>query len=309
MIGSLGRLVILMYHRVLAQPDPYHAGDVDAAAFDWQLTVLKRYFNVLPLKEAAERLQRGTLPARAVCITFDDGYADNLEIALPILQRHQLHATFFVATGYLDGGRMWNDTVIEALARATGEHLDLSTLGLGSYSITTTSARIHATRELLGQLKYLSTAERLHKSAGIAASVGQHLPDNLMMTSAQLCTLSKAGMEIGAHTISHPILSRVSDHTSRSEIEGSIQRLRELLGHNITTFAYPNGRPNTDYGLRDVENVRRAGIQVAVSTAWGYANSRMDRHQLARIAPWDTTPTRFALRIFRSYFGSPPSVL
>lgn len=309
MLGFQNRLVILMYHRVLAHPDSYHPGDVDAAAFDWQLAVLKRYFNVLPLTEAAERLKCGALPTRSVCITFDDGYADNVEIALPILQRHQLHATFFIATGYLNGGRMWNDTIVEALARATGERLDLTSLGLGTHPITDTAARIKATRALLAQLKYLQPEDRLNKSVKIASVVGQNLPDNLMMTTTQLHTLSQAGMEIGAHTINHPILARVSDHESRAEIEGSIHRLHELLGRSISSFAYPNGRPHTDYGSRDVENVRRAGIQVAVSTAWGYANSSMDRHQLARIAPWDTTPTRFALRILRSYFGAAPSVL
>lgn len=309
MLGFRDRLVILMYHRVLARPDPYHAGDVDAEAFDWQLAVLKRYFNVLPLTEAAERLKRSALPPRAVCITFDDGYADNVEIALPLLQRHQLHATFFIAAGYLDGGRMWNDTVIEALARTSGETLDLTKSGLGTYGVANDVARVGAIKELLGRLKYLQPEDRLHKSTVIAEAVGKSLPDHLMMTTAQLRRLSKAGMEIGAHTMSHPILSSLSDEASRTEIEGSITRLRELLGQEIPTFAYPNGRPGKDYGRRDVENVGRAGIRVAVSTAWGYANSSMDSHQLARIAPWDATPARFALRVFRSYFGAPPAVL
>lgn len=309
MFGFHDRLVILMYHRVLAQPDPYHAHDVDAEAFDWQLAILKRYFNVLPLTEAAERLKRRALPPRAVCITFDDGYADNVDVALPLLQRYQLHATFFIATGYLDGGRMWNDTVIEALARATGPILDLTLLGLGTYGLTDVAARLRAIKELLARLKYLQPEERLHQSAMIAATVGQSLPNNLMMTTAQLQRLDKAGMGIGAHTMSHPILALLPDETSRAEIEGSINQLGELLNQKIQTFAYPNGRPGKDYGRRDVEHVRRAGIQVGVSTAWGYANATMDCQQLARIAPWETTSARFALRIFRSYFGTPPSVL
>lgn len=308
MLGFNDRLVTLMYHRVLARPDPFYSWDVDTVAFDWQLAVLKRYFNVLPLTEAVERLQRKTLPPRAVCITFDDGYADNYEIALPILQRHQLHATFFIATGYLDGGRMWNDTLVEAV-RVAGDTLDLTSLGLGTYALTDIAARVRAAKALLKLLKYLQPAERMQKTAEIAAVIGQKLPDNLMMTSAQLQALSKAGMAIGAHTMSHPILLRVSDQESRREIEGSVSRLRELLGHDISTFAYPNGQPGKDYGLRDVENVRRSGIKAAVSTAWGYANASTDVHQLARIAPWDTTPARFALRVFRSYFGAPAALL
>lgn len=309
MLGFRDRLVILMYHRVLAQPDIYHTGDVDAAAFDWQMAILQRYFNVLPLTEAAERLRTRSLPPRAVAITFDDGYADNVEIALPILQRHKLHATFFIATGYLNGGRMWNDTIIEAIARAPQAHLDLTHLGLGTYFLPEDGARVRVIRELLGRLKYLEPQERLRISQAIADTAGQKLPHDLMMTTAQLRTLSAAGMGIGAHTISHPILSRVSDDESRREIDGSIKELRELLGQEIRTFAYPNGRPGTDYARRDVEIVSSTGIRVAVSTAWGYANSDTDSHQLARIAPWDATPVRFALRIFRSYFGSPPIVV
>ncbi len=308
MLGFHDRLVILMYHRVLARPDPFYSWDVDAKTFDWQLAVLKRYFNVLSLTDAAERLPRQALPPRAVCITFDDGYADNFEIALPILQRHHLHATFFIATGYLDGGRMWNDTVVEAL-RVASETLDLTALGLGSYLLPDAAARVRAAKELLKRLKYLQPEERLQKTAGIAAAIGRNLSDNLMMTTAQLRALSTAGMEIGAHTVNHPILLRVSDDASRVEIEESVGRLRELLGRDISTFAYPNGQPGRDYGRRDVENVRRAGIKTAVSTAWGYTNARMDVHQLARIAPWDATPSRFALRVFRSYFGAPPLLL
>jgi len=306
--GFRDRLAILMYHRVLSTPDPFHAGDVDALAFDWQLSVVKRYFNVLPLTEAAERLKRGTLPRRAVAITFDDGYADNVEIALPILQRHGLHATFFIATDYLDGGRMWNDTVIEAIARAPTATLDLTALELGTHDIAEVAARARVIDTILGQLKYLPPAEREQKCNAIAVHIGTSLPDNLMMTTTQLRALHAAGMEIGAHTLRHPILARVSDEQARSEIVGSRDRLRDLLGHDISTFAYPNGRPGVDYGRRDVEIVRSAGFKVAVSTARGHANSNMDAHQLARIAPWDKTPLRFALRIFRCYLEAPPAL-
>ncbi len=185
MFGYRDRLAILMYHRVLAIPDPYHAGDVDAFAFDWQLSTVKRYFNVLPLTEAAERLKRGTLPRRAVAITFDDGYADNVEIALPILQRHGLHATFFIATDYLDGGRMWNDTVIEAVARASATSLDLTSLGLGIHDVAEVAARVRCINTLLGQLKYLPPFEREQKCSAIARHIGEPLPDHLTMTTAQ----------------------------------------------------------------------------------------------------------------------------
>jgi len=106
-------LTIFAYHRVLPMPDPLRPGEVVAEVFEEQMRFLSRHFAVLPLLEAARLLQKRNLPARACCITFDDGYADNLTVAQPILEKYQLPATVFVATGYLDGQRMFNDTVID----------------------------------------------------------------------------------------------------------------------------------------------------------------------------------------------------
>lgn len=309
MLGFSERLVILMYHRIFRAKDTYHPGDVDAETFDGQLALLKRFFNVLPLPEAAERLAQGSLPLRSVCITFDDGYADNVEVALPILQRHGLKATFFIATGYLDGGRMWNDTVIEAVASAKAEWLDLDNIGLGMHPLSNPASRMNTIGALLKQLKYLNPQEREQKCQAIANHVGQTLPDNLMMTTQQLLALRGAGMDIGGHTVTHPILAGISDAESQREIIGSVEKLRELLGTEVASFAYPNGRPGQDYTARDVGYVKQCGVKVAVSTAWGYADARMDQHQLARVAPWEVTPFRFGLRVARSFFGPPPKLL
>lgn len=309
MLGLNSRLVILMYHRVLRHPDPLRSWDVDAATFAWQLKTLDRWFNVLPLRVAVDLMRRRELPPRAICITFDDGYADNHDVALPLLQRHKMHATFFIATGYLDGGRMWNDTVLEALARFQGPVLNLEDIGLDSWPMATEGARVQSSRDLLRKMKYLTPPERIAQSMAIAARIGQPLPDNLMMTLRQVRDLHAAGMEIGAHTVSHPILARVSAQESLEEMTVSRNRLREILGVDVATFAYPNGNPGKDYLQRDAQNVRSAGFELAVSTAWGCAHSQSDMYQLARIAPWDATPARFALRIIRSYFGAPAATV
>jgi len=140
--GPLSRsLSILTYHRVVAEPDALVPDHVCAEEFDGQLAVLARWFRVLPLSEAVARLRAGTLPARAACVTFDDGYADNAHIALPLLLKRGLPATFFVAAGFLDGGRMWNDSVIEAIRAAQGDTLDARCAGLGALGIATLDER------------------------------------------------------------------------------------------------------------------------------------------------------------------------
>ena len=99
--GKKKKLFILIYHRVLDEPDFMRPGEVDKIKFAWQMELLSKYFNVLSMSDALEKIQKNTLPPRAVCITFDDGYADNYHNALPILKNNQLTATFFISSGYL----------------------------------------------------------------------------------------------------------------------------------------------------------------------------------------------------------------
>ena len=100
--GARARLSVLIFHRVFAQPDPLAPSEPDLPRFEHLLRWVSRWFQVLPLDEAVARLAAGTLPPRAAAITFDDGYADNAEVALPALQRAGLPATFFIATGFHD---------------------------------------------------------------------------------------------------------------------------------------------------------------------------------------------------------------
>lgn len=117
--ASSGRLLVLIYHRVHAERDPMFPGEVDRATFDWQMALLRRFCSPVRLEESLAALMAGTLPARAVAVTFDDGYADNAEVALPVLESHGISATFFIAPAFLDGGRMWNDSIVEAIRAHT----------------------------------------------------------------------------------------------------------------------------------------------------------------------------------------------
>lgn len=301
---SQGRLSILIYHRVLDQPDPLLSGDPDQETFRWQMQVISSLFNVLPLAEAATCLRDGTLPPRAACITFDDGYADNHDLALPILKEQGLPATFFVAAGYLDGGMMFNDRVLESIRRVPPGELNLKNLGLGMCRIESLSSRKAVIKEVIQKVKYLDGAERESKVSQLVAQCKVNLPDNLMLSSATLKTLDAAGMEIGGHTHTHPILSRLADQEAMDEIVKGKERLESLLGHRIRLFAYPNGKPGSDYFPKHAAMVRECGFEAAVSTAWGVSTQDRDPFQLARFTPWDTTPLRFAVRLLRNQFST-----
>lgn len=299
--GHRGRLAILIFHQVLRRPDPMRPDAPDAELFARQLDVLAQHFRVLPLADAIERLRRRTLPARAASITFDDGYADNVEVAMPLLQQRQMHATFFIATGFLDGDCMWNDRIIETVRDAQGELLDLSQIGLGTYSLAGWEERRRAAEALIGALKYLPVAERQEKVASVAVTCRVDRPAQLMMTRAQLKVLGAAGMDIGGHTVNHPILTATDLKSARAEISHGREELSGLLGRTIDLFAYPNGRPGRDYAAEHAKLVKELGFKAAVSTAWGAARNGHDLYQLPRFTPWDKTPLRFALRLLRNY--------
>ena len=295
--GGRARLSVLIYHRVLERPDPYRRGDPTVAEFDWQMGLLAREFNVLPLADAVARLAAGTLPARAACVSFDDGYRDNLTLAAPVLRRHGLPATFFVATDYLDGGAMWNDCLIEAVAAAPAGTLDLRDHDLPRFELTDQASRQACLKILLPAVKHLDPDRRAQVVARVAERCRLAAAPQLMLTTPELKALHGQGMDIGAHTCSHPILTRQDDAEARRELADGRDRLAQIIGQAPRLFAYPNGKPGDDYDARHVAMARDLGFDAAVCTAWGAARRGDDPFQIPRFTPWDATPPRFHARL------------
>jgi peptidoglycan/xylan/chitin deacetylase (PgdA/CDA1 family) len=287
----------MIYHRVLDEPDFMRPGEVDKEAFTWQMELLAKHFNVLPLSEALERMQNDTLPPRAVSITFDDGYSDNYTNALPILKQFNLTATFFIASGFLDGGRMWNDTVIETVRNLNSTTLDLREQGLGKFDIFSNVQKYQAAYQIINKIKHLSFDERA-RLVGSIVSLSCNLPNDLMMTSEQLKKLYQSGMEVGGHTVNHPILANLDDEIAEQEVRQNKLFLEQLLSCTLKFFAYPNGKLDDDYQQRHKQMITKIGYQAAVSTNWGVSIKGCDPWQLPRFTPWDSTPLKFMIRMF-----------
>jgi peptidoglycan/xylan/chitin deacetylase (PgdA/CDA1 family) len=305
--GERGRLTIVMYHRVIDQFDPLSPYTPTAEIFDRHMETLANGFKVLPLSEGIDRLKSGSLPRRAACVTFDDGYRDNYTVAAPVLKRYGLPATIFVSTGFLDGGRMWNDSVIEAVRRAPGESIDARDIGLGVHAVGDDSARSATIAKLLDQLKYLPIAQRSEKVNDLCAIIGAVLPTDLMLSTEEVRAARHANIEIGGHTVNHPILTQIDDDQARREIADSKAHLEQILREKVTLFAYPNGRPNQDYLVRHAAMVKEAGFVAAVSTASGAAKHDSDLFQLPRYAPWDKLKSRLQLRLLQNLLRPPPN--
>ena len=298
--GQRSRLCILIFHRVLDSPDPLLPDESDVAAFETRMHWVRSWFNVLPLSEAVERMYSGSLPARALSITFDDGYADNAEQAAPILESLGLTATFFVTTGFMSGGCMWNDQVIEAVRWCRSLKLDLTSIGLGQVNLASLADRRLAVMTVLQGIKHRPPAERKAAVDGVIAAAGGRSVKSLMMNPEQVRQLVRRGMDVGAHTVSHPILTRLDSSAAKNEICDSKGQLEDLLGRPVTLFAFPNGVPGQDYSAEHVRMVRECGFTAAVSTAWGTATRRSDRFQLPRFTPWDRSRIRFGVRLARN---------
>ena len=299
--GRRGRLSILIFHRVLTRPDPLFPDLPDAAAFEARMRWVKAWFNVLPLAQAIERLGEGTIPARALAITFDDGYADNEELAAPILKRLGMTATFFVATGFLGGGCMWNDRVIEALRGCATDTLDLGSVGLGSHPLASTEARRSAVAAVLTQIKHFEPERRQAAADAIASLARAAALPNPMMRPEQVRSLRSLGMDVGAHTVTHPILTGLSRDAAFDEMRTSKLELERILGEPVRLFAYPNGVPVQDYAAEHASMARECGFDAAVSTAWGAASMASDRFQLPRFTPWDTSRWRYGARLLGNF--------
>lgn len=302
--GAGGRLSIFIFHRVLDRPDPMRPSEPDAQRFERIVAFITRNFQVLALADAVDTLARGRLPAAAACITFDDGYADNLTVAAPILRRHGASATVFVATAFIDGGRTWNDSIIEAVRAAPQGELNWRDFGLGCAAITDDASRLALIAKMLAQLKYLAIAERAGIASEIARRAGLGPSSDLMLSRRQLLDWRDLGFDVGGHTVNHPILARLNDVEASAEIGDGRAQLTEWLGVAPRVFAYPNGMPGRDYGERDVALVKRAGYGSAVSTARGVSTQRCDRYQLPRFTPWDRSMWAFGLRCAQTIVGT-----
>jgi len=293
----------LSYHRVLAEPDSLLPGEPDVAAFARQVKALAGLCNVISLPEAARRLSRRDLPPRAASLTFDDGYRNNLELAAPVLQCLGIPATIFITQQAVESGVLWNDRVIESIRHAS-ERVDLSVVGLGQVIPAGPEQRAGLIATVLRGLKYRPMQERSHLVSEFCEANRAPAPPRLMLTEADVRTLSDSGFDIGGHTVSHPILAMLPPEDARREIEDGAAWIAGVIGRRPISFAYPNGRPGRDFDEGHERMVRDAGFELAVSTAWGCATGVSNVFALPRVGFSETGDWGMVSRLARTYVDS-----
>jgi peptidoglycan/xylan/chitin deacetylase (PgdA/CDA1 family) len=278
------RILVLTYHRFTDTPRP---GRTSAANLAAQLDYLASHYTVLPLSAVESRLREGRpLPPATAAITVDDGYSDFHEIAWPVLRRRHMPATVFVVTDFVDRRRwIWTDQIPFLISRTRAERIAVSFAGLSvDASMHGESSRRQVASSINTMLKDQPDEAKERLVDQIAAQCRVALPgeppaDQRSCTWEQLREMAAAGIEIGSHTVTHPILTRVPADRLRRELEESRGRLEDMLGRSVTSFCYPNGA--YDRIVRDA--VERAGYRLAVTSDYGLNDPTIDPLALRRI--------------------------
>ena len=294
--------LVLIYHRVNPTQSRFSIERAEPECFRRQMAHLARDYHVLSLDEIVRRLDAGDpLPPRAAAITFDDGYEDNYTDAFPILRDLGLPATVFLTTGPIETGEsLWFDRVLRAFERSTRERVTLPG-GEPSHDLRDEDQRGREAIRALYALMRLSNEERLAAVDQLVRDLGGNGgPPTPMLTWDQVREMAKGGITFGAHTVTHPILSRLSHSEAKAEIVESKQRIEEETGLPVTLFAYPVGR-RSDYSPEVIRAVGDAGFRAAFTTTPG-ANARGDdRFLLRRVKPWGEDVPSFALGLGVQY--------
>jgi peptidoglycan/xylan/chitin deacetylase (PgdA/CDA1 family) len=289
---------VLMFHNVGTLPGaeyiPAHMR-ISEERLDRLLGALRAGGDgTLTVGQMVSALERGECPRDRVVLTFDDGYRDNLERLLPLLRRHGATATVFVQTGPLHGRVNWLHHYFWVLHRQGAHELG------GQLARRLEGAReavaalralpedpVAAEYQLKRVLKYsVAAADRDRLLADIFVAAGgsdAELARRVWLSPEDCRTLDRAGVELGAHTVNHLVLSSLDRETQRAEIAGSLADLQAWLGHAVPSFAYPYGR-SWDYNDDTRALLSELGFRSAITAMPGLNDPSTDRFQLRRIA-------------------------
>ena len=282
--------IVLAYHSVADNPS-YAAPSITVSNRDFenQIKHLSRHYNMVRLRDVARALAgEHTLPERSVAITFDDGYADNIENALPVLEAHGVPASLFVTVDpVLNGAPFWVGRLEQATRQAHGFNALTKLLGEDKAVPSSSAAFIYAATHInnrSGQdrTQAIADIETALKKDGAALAAA---PDDFMATAQQLKRWVDAGHELGAHSLTHPILTSLSDEEAKRELEICADQLQRRFGCEIAGLAYPNGPgivSNVDLRIEDL--ARKAGYKYAVTSKRGAVRSSNSVLAIPRIA-------------------------
>jgi peptidoglycan/xylan/chitin deacetylase (PgdA/CDA1 family) len=243
-----------------------------------------------------------------VAVTFDDGYRDNFTCAFPILKQFGIPATIYLATGYIGSGQMpWYDRVRLAFKLTTHSRFSMSELGGPSGKLDEIASRLRTMEQTLSWLRSIADSERQSSLTQVCQNLGVpcdlNLP-NQMLRWEDIRLMTSDNINFGAHTVMHPVLSRIPASELKREVEGSKRMIENKLQLPVTHFAYPFGQ-SQDFNALAKDAVRTAGFKTAVTAIWGLNEPKDDPLELKRFTPWETDSAEFKLKLDWFRFRAP----
>jgi peptidoglycan/xylan/chitin deacetylase (PgdA/CDA1 family) len=284
-------LLVVTYHGVLRETNGafLNRNCVSVDLFRQQVAYLKRHYKLLDVQQALAAFRGGGLPPSSALVTFDDGFRNNHELALPVLREAGVPAVVFVATGMLDrpGALPWVEEVSAMIVRGEARRLRLATESVSfELALDSAAARRQASNRVRGYMKLAASDERerlleqLREQSPLA-------PDSYeeerfaFMSWEQAREMIAGGVAIGSHTVGHYCLASLGDAELRRELATSKERIEQETGRPCTAFAYPDGSPHS-FGERDKRQLRELGFHGAFSQLPGYNAPGRDAFELRR---------------------------
>ena len=301
-----------MYHRVVDVGFSPYQIMTTPEHFQQHMEHIQRNYRPMRLTELVTVLVQDMLPRKGIVVTFDDGYIDNYTFAYPILERFQIPATIFITSGYVGSNReYWWDELERIIF--TPEHLPekLKTSIDGEYielllPTTSREQRKLTHKAMHAFLRNLRSEDRDKMLSSLAEWAGVEnngRQEYRSMNADEIVGLSKSGViDIGAHTITHPVLAALSAEEQSDEIVGSQKKLESILGRSVNTIAFPYGNTG-DFTPQTLEIVRQAGFKAACTTVSGTVTNGKDPLALPRraVGDWDLATFERRLDSFFPY--------
>lgn len=285
-LASRGKALIMMYHRFSESGEGI---STPAYRFAEQLDYLTQRYRIVTLSEIAAYFEGGKpMPSGLAALTIDDGYRDAYDIAFPILRERKLPATLFVVTDFVDRKCwLWTDKLRYLTARAESGSFEATMNGRAlrfELGASGRPARLRVAEQINAQLKRMTDDAKDAAIERLAAVLGVELPalpptELSALTPDELREMDAGGVEIGSHTVTHQILTKVSGERLRYELRESRSRLETILGRQVTLLGYPNG----DHNRSVQKEAARAGYRCAVSADYGLNGERSNPLALKRI--------------------------
>lgn len=319
--------VVLLYHRVAPLPQDPHLLTVTPAHFEEHLLALRQDFSVVSLGEMTKQLACGKHLGSVVAMTFDDGYADNAETALPLLAKHGIPATFYLATGFVGTAHEQLQDDLERLLLRSPQGPDRLHLMVGGKPLgwamrlreaeqeiaspvakwniesrTDPTPRHRAHREIHGMLRAAPPAERERVLEQLRCQCGDPGParsTHRAMSWDQARQIAACELtDLGAHTVNHPYLSALPAKEQRAEILGSKQTVEEQIGQPVTSFAYPYGT-RLSYTAQTIGLLKELGFTNACSNFRNRIGRAIDLFQIPRFIVRDWNGDEFLSQLRR----------